>query len=37
MIRQEAGSARRQPNLMDFFYIDGLKAVMPAAVRITGK
>ena len=30
-------SARKTPNFMDFIYIDGLKAVQPSAVRITGK
>jgi ABC-type nitrate/sulfonate/bicarbonate transport system substrate-binding protein len=37
MIEREAGSGQRPPNFMDFIYTDGLKAVLPEAVRIAGR
>jgi ABC-type nitrate/sulfonate/bicarbonate transport system substrate-binding protein len=37
MIKEEVGSARRPPDLMDFIYTDALEAVRPGAVTIVGK
>ena len=37
LIKRDTGSNRKLPNFMDFIYADGLKAIEPGAVRITGK
>jgi NitT/TauT family transport system substrate-binding protein len=37
MIKREAGAVRETPNFMDFIFIEGLKAVSPKEVRISGK
>jgi ABC-type nitrate/sulfonate/bicarbonate transport system substrate-binding protein len=37
MIKKGLVSSQRTPNLLDFIYTDGLKAVQPEAVSIIGK
>ncbi len=37
MIEDDSNDARKIPNMLDFIYVDALRAVMPEAVRIVGK